>query len=304
MKYPSKVTLVEVGPRDGFQFEKTFIPTRMKLEIIEGLCRAGLKHIQAASFVRPEKVPQMGDAKEIFESLPRKNDVRFSALALNKKGVERAGEAGVEYIDVSVSASETHGKKNAGMGLEEALDHMKEMIRIGKRFQMTVTASIQCAFGCVYEGSVPSERIVEFARAFVEEGADQLSLADTTGMASPLSIQQLLEKVLVISNRMRPPVSLHLHDTRGLGLANVLAAMDMGIDIFDTAMGGMGGCPFVPGAAGNISTEDTVYMMKEMGIETGVDMAQVAQCSQKLEQFFQKSFSGKNHRLVTPVFQT
>ncbi|QTA92090.1 hydroxymethylglutaryl-CoA lyase [Desulfonema magnum] len=295
---PDKITLIEVGPRDGFQFEKKIIPTDMKIEIISGLAEAGLRRIQVVSFVHPKIVPQMADAEEVLARLHKKeelNHVIFSGLVLNTKGAERAHLAGLRHIEVSISASDTHSRKNAGMSLEQAIDQGKEMISLAQTYHMRIRAGIQCAFGCVYEGKIPEERILQMAQVLISSGIDTLSIADTTGMANPLSITKLMEKLLPRTNGI--PVVLHLHDTRGLGLANVMTGMMCGITHFDTALAGMGGCPFVTGAAGNIATEDTAYLMKSMNIETGIDLSKVANCSMQLEKFFKKQFPGKICRL-------
>ncbi|MBW2562905.1 MAG: hydroxymethylglutaryl-CoA lyase [Deltaproteobacteria bacterium] len=298
LNLPNKVTLIEVGPRDGFQFEKKIIPTRLKAEIIFGLVEAGLKDIQVTSLVHPEVVPQMADAEELLKRLPKRNDVRYSALVLNEKGVERAHLSGLQHIEISISASDTHSRKNAGMPFEKAMEAGKEMIRLAREYKMEIRAGVQCAFGCVYEGRIPEKRVLKIAADFLEKGIQTLAISDTTGMADPLLIQNLLKKLMPkVGNT---PVVLHLHDTRGLGLVNVMAAMECGVTRFDTALAGMGGCPFVSGAAGNIATEDTAWLMKSLNIETGIDISKVSKCSQKLEDFFGKKFPGKMHRLMRP----
>jgi len=296
LNLPNKVTLIEVGPRDGFQFEKKIIPTRLKVEIISGLVEAGLKDIQVTSFVHPDVVPQMADAEDLLNRLPQKNDIRYSALVLNEKGVERAHTSGLQHIEISISASDTHSRKNAGMPFEKGLEMGKDMIRLAQEYKMEIRAGIQCAFGCVYEGRIPQERVLKIAKNFLKADIQTLAISDTTGMANPLLIKNLLKKLMPkVSNT---PVVLHLHDTRGLGLVNVMTAMECGVTRFDTALAGMGGCPFVSGAAGNIATEDTAWLMKSLSIETGVDISKVAKCSQKLEKFFGKKFPGKMHRLI------
>jgi len=296
LNLPDKVTLIEVGPRDGFQFETKIVPTLLKAEIISGLVDAGLKDIQATSFVHPDVVPQMADAEDLLKRLPKRNDVRYSALVLNEKGVERAHLSGLQHIEISISASDTHSRKNAGMPFQKALEKGKDMIRLARDYNMEIRAGIQCAFGCVYEGRISEERVLKIAKDFLKTGIQTLAISDTTGMANPLSIQNLTKKLMPeVANT---PVVLHLHDTCGLGLVNVMAAMECGFTRFDTALAGMGGCPFVSEAAGNIATEDTVWLMKSLNIETGVDITRVAKCSQKLEKFFEKKFPGKMHCLI------
>ena len=293
---PKEVTLIEVGPRDGFQFEKQFIPTELKSEIICSLVDAGLKHIQVASFVNPSRVPQMADAEEVVSRLPESQGVIFSGLVLNTKGVRRALQAGLKHVEISISVSDTHSRKNAGVSFDQAVTGMKDMIRLARTQSMGVRAGIQCAFGCVYEGNVSRERIISLIRYYASQKVDAIALSDTTGMANPMSVKQLLSTLIPECGKI--PLVLHLHDTRGLGLANLMAALDCGVIQFDTAMAGMGGCPFVPGAAGNIATEDTVHLLESMAICTGVDIAEVSKCSRRLEGYLAKQFPGRMHRLL------
>jgi hydroxymethylglutaryl-CoA lyase len=295
---PDKVTLIEVGPRDGFQFEKQMIPTEMKVEIINDLVEAGLKHIQVASFVSPARVPQMADAEAVVSRLPESPGVIFSGLVLNPRGLQRAMQAGLKYVEISISASDTHSRKNAGLSFDQAVARMKQMIRLARKENMGLRAGIQCAFGCVYEGDVSQERIVNLVRYYAANKVDAIALSDTTGMANPLSVKRMLQTLMPECGQI--PIVLHLHDTRGLGLANLVAALECGVIQFDTAVAGMGGCPFVRGAAGNIATEDTVHLMDSMGISTGVDIAGVSKCSHRLEDYLAKRFPGRMHRLLRP----
>jgi hydroxymethylglutaryl-CoA lyase len=268
----------------------------MKVEIINDLVAAGLKNIQVASFVNPSRVPQMADAEEVVSRLPESRGVIFNGLVLNTRGVRRALQAGLKHVEISLSASDTHSRKNAGVGFDRALIGIKEMIELAHAEAMVVRAGIQCAFGCVYEGDVSRERIVNLVQYYVSQKVDTIALSDTTGMADPVSIKQMLQILMPECGNI--PIVLHLHDTRGLGLANLMAALASGVSRFDTAMAGMGGCPFVAGAAGNIATEDTVNLLESVGISTDVDLAKVSKCSQRLEEFFGKKFPGKMHRLL------
>jgi hydroxymethylglutaryl-CoA lyase len=290
----ARVTLVEVGLRDGFQMETKPVPTALKIEVVSALVDAGLRRIQAASFVHPEKVPQMADADELFRRLPRVAGVRYSALVLNRRGLARALAAGVEELEISVSASDAHSRQNAGMGAEAALKEGVAMIREAKSARVMVRGGIQCAFGCVTEGRIARERILAMAEKLLAEKIDVLALSDTTGMAGPVQIHRMLDRVLPAAASV--PLLLHLHDTRGLGLVNAAAALDSGVTRFDTAAGGMGGCPFVAGAAGNIATEDTALLMAMMGVETGIDIAKVAGVTERLEAFFGKRFPVRNRK--------
>jgi len=293
---PDKVTLIEVGPRDGFQFEKQVIPTEMKVEIISDLAAAGLKHIQVASFVNPSRVPQMADAEEVVKRLPESQGTIFSGLVLNARGLQRALQAGLNHVEISISVSDTHSRKNAGVSFERAFNQMIQMIQLARAEGISVRAGIQCAFGCVYEGGVSQERIADLVEYYASQEVDAIALSDTTGMANPMSVAQLLHTLMPACGEV--PIVLHLHDTRGLGLANLMAGLECGVNQFDTAVAGMGGCPFVRGAAGNIATEDTIHLMNAMGIGTGVDMAAVSKCSHRLEKYLNKQFPGRMHRLL------
>ena len=292
---PKKVTLIEVGPRDGFQAEKKIIPIDLKLEIISMLVDAGLRRIQVSSFVNPNMIPQMSDAEKIIKSLPQRNDVIFSGLALNIKGVLRAINTGLKNIDISISVSNTHSQKNTGMSLENGRQELRKMINLAKQNNMKIVAQIQCSFGCAYEGNIDSEIITEISKELFDSQIDMLTLCDTTGMGNPIKIRKIIDKVKRISHGI--PIGLHLHDTRGMGLVNLFAAIEMGISYFDTSMGGMGGCPFIFNASGNISTEDTVNMLESMNIVTGININKVARCSRLMEDYLGKKFEGKLHRL-------
>jgi len=292
---PETVTLTEVGLRDGIQIENRPIPTEMKLDLIETLVAAGLKSLQITAFVHPDKVPQMADAEKLISKLPVYAGVEFTGLVLNLNGVNRAQEAGLQTVEVSVSASDIHSRKNAGLSLEQARNLSVEMVTRAKEFGLNVRAGLQCAFGCVYEGLVPVHRVVEMAGAYVQAGADVLALADTTGMATPVTVTDLLSAIGPVSANI--PLALHLHDTRGLGLVNLMKALEFGVDRFDTSFGGMGGCPFVMGAAGNIATEDTVHLLSSLGIETGIDIEKVAAISRSMSDFLEKPLPGKLYKL-------
>jgi len=292
--FPKNVTLIEVGPRDGFQFEQKTVPTALKIEIIIRLVDAGFKHIQVVSFVHPRKVPQMADAEKLLSALPGIPGVAYSALALNMAGVERAISSNLTHIEVSISASNRHSLNNTGMSADAALKMGLKMVALSKRHGMHVRAGIQCAFGSGYGEAISEDQIAAMAKDLVTAGADMLCLADTTGMATPLTVYQLLCSVRPVAGNL--PIVLHLHDTRGLGLANVMTAMSCGIFHFDTALAGMGGCPFIQGAAGNIATEDTLYLMSSLNIETGLNLSGIAACSRDLDVFFGKHFPGKLYR--------
>jgi hydroxymethylglutaryl-CoA lyase len=293
---PEAVTIMEVGPRDGLQFEKKILPTPLKVELIADLVEAGLQEIQVASFVNPGIVPQMADADTLVAELPKQAGVVYNGLVLNSKGVERAAAAGLKSVEISISASETHSRRNVNMTLKEATAKAGEMIRLSKELGLAIRAGIQCVFGFPDDEAIPFERIQGIVEGFMEKGIEILCLSDTTGMADPGKIDAIMEKICPVVGDL--DMALHLHDTKGLGLVNVQTALKYGIRHFDASLAGMGGCPFVPGAAGNIATEDLANFLHTLHIETGVDIKKLAHCSRKLEAFFEKRFSGRMHRVV------
>jgi hydroxymethylglutaryl-CoA lyase len=295
VKFPESVTLIEVGPRDGFQFESRLIPTELKYRIVRLLMQAGLKEIQVASFVNPRKVPQMADSENLVAMLPMDSDIIFSGVVLNRQGLIRAIQAGLRHIDVSVSASESHSQKNMGMSIEMAMKSTAEMIKIAHTNNVIVRGGIQCAFGCGDDPEIPVQEIVVIVSEFLSWGVSGICLADTAGTAGPLSIMERLDSIMPLAGNT--PVDLHLHDTWGIGLTNVLTALQYGVTRFDASFGGIGGCPFLPNASGNIATEDTVGLMSALNIHTGVDIKQVAECSIMMETFLEKKLPGKRYSL-------
>ncbi len=291
----SKIEIIEVGPRDGLQREKTPISTDDKIKMIHQLVDAGINSIQVTSFVHPKYVPQMADAEDVCRGIQKKDGVRYSGLVLNMKGLERAHEAGLHDVDMSVSASDSHSQKNANRSLEEAMESFKGMVAKAHDLGLGVRAGIQCAFG-YYEPDVTQEIVLDIAEKHLALGIESLALADSTGMANPKQIKNMLETLKPIVGDV--PVILHLHDTRGMGLANVIAAIEAGCTRFDTAFGGMGGCNFIPEALGNIATEDTVNMLEAMGYETGVDINKVAEVSKMLQTIIGQQLPGKLYQLV------
>ena len=296
--FPPHATLVEVGPRDGFQAESEVLPTEVKVGAITALLDAGLTEIQIASFVHPKRVPQMADAEAVCAAVPRRAGVVYTGLALNVRGVERAAAAGVQAVDVSISTNDAHSQRNAGVDVEGARTSMREMIRLGKAAGLQVRAGLQCVWGCGADGFTRPTRVVEMAAEILDAGADQLSLADSTGQANPVTLRRMLEPILPLARSAEVPVVLHLHDTRGAGLANVVEGLRLGVTHFDTALGGMGGCPFIAGATGNIPTEDTAAMLGGMGVATGIDVEAVAAVSRQLEARLGHPFSGRTYSLL------
>ena len=273
---PDRVGIVEVGLRDGLQNQPRTLPTEVKLELLAGLLDAGVTRVQVASFVHPGKVPQMADAEALVAALPQREGVVFSGLALNRRGVERAAAAGLGHVDVSMSASDAHSRRNAGMGLEEAEAHLLETIALARDLGLAVRGGVQCAFGCGMD-EVPPERVVRLASRIAEAGVEELAIADSAGLADPVRVEGLVHEVRAAAPGV--PLVLHLHDTRGLGIANLVAGLRAGVTRFDTAFGGLGGCPFIPGAAGNVATEDVVHLLDALGVETGIDLEAICRVS-------------------------
>lgn len=292
---PDSATIIEVGPRDGLQREKTPISTDQKVALIEDLVDAGLKRVQVTSFVHPKLVPQMADAEAVCARLPKRSGVVYSGLALNLKGVDRAHAAGLEQVDISVSASDEHSRANANRSREEALAEFRDMHARARAYGMTVRAGIQCVFGFQRADDVDPDVVVAIARDHLALGVDVLALADSSGFANPRQMASLLATIVPLAGDV--PVVLHLHDTRGMGLANVVAALEAGVRHFDTAFGGLGGCPFIAGATGNIATEDTVHMLHAMGVQTGVDLIRLAAISTRFEKLLGQPLPGKLYQL-------
>ncbi|MEJ2099475.1 MAG: hydroxymethylglutaryl-CoA lyase [Desulfobacterales bacterium] len=294
--YPKSVVIEEQGLRDGLQSETKVVPTEKKLDIIDALLDAGVKRIQVVSFVNPKVIPQMADAENLFTALKKHTGVVYSVLVLNPKGMQRAASAGVSHATASISASNSHSLRNTGLSLNTARRQFSEMVRLGKNSGLTVRGGIQCVFGCRYEGRIAPNTVMDMIKEQLDQGIDEIELADTTGMADPRAILEICGSVRDLA--ADKPVYLHLHDTEGKGLANALAALQVGITHFDSTFGGMGGCPFIKGASGNIATEDLAFMLEQMGITTGLDIDRIAAISWSLEDFFNKRFSGKMHRLL------
>jgi hydroxymethylglutaryl-CoA lyase len=266
---PERISLREVGPRDGLQNEDP-VPTEAKVELIDALSLTGVGRIEAVSFVHPTAIPQMADAAEVWKRVQRAGDVRYSALVPNLKGAERALAAGFTELEVVVSASDTHNRKNVNRATEESLDDIAKIIELAHGRGATCQVIVSTAWGCPYEGDVPVERVVAVASRAVRDGADSASFGDTTGMATPSRVTRLVGEFRMAEPET--PLNLHFHNTRGTGLANVLAALQLGVADFDASVGGLGGCPYAPGATGNIASEELVHMVEDMGVATGVNL--------------------------------
>jgi hydroxymethylglutaryl-CoA lyase len=275
---PKAVRVVEVGPRDGLQNEKVTIPTTQKLRFIQMLSEAGLPVVEATSFVSPRAIPQLGDASELMQALSSQSfpssSSSYPVLVPNLKGMQRALAAGVRCIAVFTAASESFTRHNINATIAESLANFRPVIELAQREGIPVRGYISTVFGCPYEGAVDPERVLEVAQSLLAMGIYELSLGDTIGVATPIQVVEILD-LLTHAGIPLERLAVHFHDTRGTALANVLTALQLGITIIDSSAGGLGGCPYAPGAAGNLATEDLLYMLHGLGISTGVDLAKV-----------------------------
>jgi len=274
---PVDVTLYEVGPRDGLQNESRLIPTEDKVQLIDALSDTGLRAIEITSFVNPRWIPQLADGVEVAQRVKRRSEVNYSALVPNRQGFDSAVKAGMKEIAVFLSASETHNKKNVNKTIAATLQAFGEVVPPALELGMRVRAYVSTVYGCPYEGKVDPEKALELCRALRAMGCYQISLGDTIGVANPRQVRDVLSRVL--ADTPIEAVAVHFHDTRGTALANILVAVEMGITTVDAALGGLGGCPYAPGASGNVATEDVVYMLEEMGVKTGVDLEKLIDCA-------------------------
>ena len=289
-----QVHLYEVSPRDGLQNEAGFVPTDNKLAFIERLLASGCRDIEVTSFVRPRWIPQLADAADLVRRLPNVDGVTYWALVPNQVGLERALGAGIPAIATFLSASETHNKKNINRTIRESLAAQQKVIAAARAEGMKVRSYISTVFGCPYEGDVDPGRVADLAGALLAAGVDQLSLGDTTGMGNPLQVTRVLERLDAEGVPLHQ-LALHMHDTRGTALANVYAGWRAGIRTFDASTGGLGGCPYAPGASGNLASEDLIYMFEAMGVQTGVDLDALAEAGHYVEEALGRELPGRYH---------
>lgn len=281
LSLPERVRIVEVSPRDGLQNEKTLVSTADKIRLIDALSDSGLSHVEVSSFVNPRWIPPLADAAEVFQGIRRRPGVVYSALVPNLKGYERAIEVGVDEVVLFMSSSETHNRKNINKSIADTLPVLREVADHALADGKTLRAYLSTVFGCPYEGQVSIDRVVEIVRDLLSMGVREVSLGDTVGLANPQQVAQVMERLS--EHFDLASFALHFHDTRGTALANVLAGLLAGIKTFDSSLGGLGGCPYAPGATGNVATEDMVYMLSEMGIDTGVDLNRVVEASRFMQ---------------------
>lgn len=292
---PASVRIVDVTARDGLQNEKDIVPTETKISLIEKLVDAGHKDIEVTSLVRPSWIPQLSDAEQILQHLPQADDVRFWALIPNRKGMERALNVGVKHVATFMSASQTHNRKNLNRTQLESLENIRIVTEMALDEGATVRAYLSTVFGCPYEGDVSISTTVQLTQQLLDLGISEISLGDTTGMGNPVLVEQVVQG-LIDANVDLSKIALHMHDTQGTGLVNVLTGYQMGVRTFDASTAGLGGCPYAPGASGNVATEDLINMFHKMGCSTGVDLEGAALVGQFLADALGKPLPGRFHK--------
>jgi len=291
--FPSRVSVFEVAPRDGLQNESVVIPTDQKIALIDRLSDAGFEDIEVGSFVSPKWIPQLADTREVLAGITRRPGVRYWTLVPNPRGFQDAVAEGAECIAVFMSSSETHNRKNVNRSIAQSLEELSQIIADGRARGMRVRAYLSTVFGCPDEGFVDPERVLSLSKSLLEAGAHQISLGDTIGVANPVQVKDMVARLTAVVPLER--IALHFHDTRGTALANVLAGLEAGVTVFDASLGGVGGCPYAPGAAGNLAMEDLLFMLKGMGIETGVDLERAAQTGVFLSELIGRKLPGRYH---------
>ncbi|MGH2753067.1 MAG: hydroxymethylglutaryl-CoA lyase [Actinomycetota bacterium] len=288
---PSSVRIREVGPRDGIQSERAQVATADKIRLLDALSETGLRYIEAVSFVSPKAIPQMADAREVWAGMKRNRDVFYSALVPNRRGAEIAAEVGVDGMQVFIAASESYNLKNVRRSVKDSIQNVADVVAVGRDAGIPVEGTLSTAFGCPYEGDVPPSRVVEVGGWMIDEGIGSISFGDTTGMATPRRVRDVIDAVRDGFPNLE--LNMHFHDTRGTGLANVVTALEMGIDYFDSSVGGMGGSPYAEGATGNITTEDLVHMLGDMDIETGIDLERLIEAARIAQSFIKGELPSK-----------
>ncbi|MBD8036303.1 hydroxymethylglutaryl-CoA lyase [Solibacillus sp. A46] len=291
MQLPKQVQIKEVGPRDGLQNETTFIPTEEKIQLVNRLSESGLNYIEVTSFVHPKWIPQLADAVEVLKEIKRNSAITYAALVPNSKGLARALDVGVDEVSIFMSASEGHNKSNINKSIDETFPILKEVVDGALAAGKTVRGYISTVIACPYDGYTKPEQVVNVAEKLFDMGISELSLGDTTGVGVPTQVDALLHEML--RHFKGEKLAMHFHDTRGTAIANVMTSLAHGITKFDSAIGGLGGCPYAKGASGNVATEDLLYFLHEMGIETGVSLEKIQQTALYVEGIIGKTLSSK-----------
>ena len=296
MLLPKHVHLTEVGPRDGLQNEAAFLSTATKIEFINQLSQTGLKSIEATSFVSSKSIPQLSDGVEVYQQIIKHPDVVYSALVPNELGMEHALDANIQKICVFTAASESFTQKNIHCSIEESLERFKTVLIAAKAHNIPVRGYISCVLGCPYEGVINPEKVTDVAKKLIQLGCDEIGLGDTIGTGTPEKTKKLIEKVT--QHVSLDQISMHFHDTYGQAIANIYASLQMGIQSFDSSVSGLGGCPYAKGASGNVATEDVLYLLQELGIETGVDLNKIIRTGN----FISKALGRKNNSKVSQAY--
>jgi hydroxymethylglutaryl-CoA lyase len=294
---PKSVKIVEVGPRDGLQNEQGIVPLAAKILLVEQLADAGCCVIETGSFVSPKWVPQMADSAAVFQQIKRKSNVRYTALTPNLRGLEAAIEAQVDEVDIFGAASESFSQKNINCSIAESLERFLPVIELAQKHQLPVRGYVSCVLGCPYEGHISAQKVAQVSQQLLDMGCYEISLGDTIGVGTPLKTQQMLDAVL--SCMPADKLAVHFHDTYGQALVNILVALQQGISVVDSAVSGLGGCPYAKGASGNVATEDLVYMLDGMNIETGINLKQLSQAGSNMMQALGRRSNSKVTHAIT-----
>lgn len=296
MQLPKQVVLKEVGPRDGLQNEKVHISTADKVQLVDYLSQTGLNYIEVTSFVHPKWIPQLADAVEVLEAIKREKDITYAALIPNMHGLERALQANIDEVSVFMSASESHNQNNINKPINETFPVLNEVVLGAKSAGKQVRGYVSTVIGCPYEGYIQPDQVLRVADKLLEMDVAEISLGDTIGVGVPTQVERLLEELL--KRYPAEKFAMHFHDTRGTALTNIVKSMEMGITKFDSALGGLGGCPYAKGASGNVATEDLLYLLDEMGIHTGVEMSAVLEAATFIEQKLGKPVASKQMAII------
>ncbi len=272
---PEQATLIEVGPRDGLQNEPNFVPSEKKIELINLLSKTGLKHIEATSFVSPKAIPQLADNQRVFESIDKPQGIAFSALVPNLNGLEQALKAGVTHIAIFTAASDTFNRRNINCSIKESIERCRQVVEVAKQHKLHIRAYISCVLGCPYEGNITPAQVISVTEALLDLAVNEISFGDTIGVGTP---KQTLDLIHALTQNLEVErIAMHFHDTYGQAIGNIYASLTAGIHRFDSAIAGLGGCPYARGASGNVATEDILYLMHGLGIETGIDIYKIVQ---------------------------
>lgn len=291
MGYPKKVNIIEVGPRDGLQNEPTFVATDTKVELINLLGLSGLKFIEVTSFVSEKAIPQLKDNEQVFSRINKPETVHFSALVPNEYGMQKALAAGVQEIAFFTAASESFTQRNINCSISESIHRFEPILKVAHEHNIFVRAYVSCALGCPYEGKIPPQKVSQVAKALLDIGANQICLGDTIGVGTPKQTQEVIEQMLIFLSL--PQLAMHFHDTYGQAIANIYASLECGVYQFDSSVAGLGGCPYARGASGNVATEDVLYLMHGLGIDTGVDIYKVVEAGKMICQVLGKKNPSK-----------